>query len=374
MLQDRIDVLNQGDENGNDTIAKITLATGRVILAFATKNLYAGDWDFGPTWNYFVEAERPFLVDTGRRGMGPRLMEMMDRAGVELADLGFVLLSHGHEDHDGGLFELTQASSLDIKAHETYRLLNRTASIEAPLTHLAHYPASCWRCPMPESFSQKHCVEYHHERATLKTTSVGEGDSGLGAGISVMHVPGHNPDCVALLIDEEVMLTGDTILPEITTHPTTEDCFRFTRSLLPSRYTDAGQLYGLRAYIRSVKRLREISRKHPHLGVLPAHRLFSNAAWNLLDLRARCDELIQHHIDRCAAILAVVDSQPRTPKEIAEEHFEPRLLAGFGIHMAVNEVVSHCELLDHCGDAVWADGRLIATGNRGFESFIRNLV
>ncbi len=372
-MHDRIRVLNQGDEYGNDMVARIRLTSGREILALATKNFYAGDWDFGPTWNYVVDAERPFLVDAGRRGMGPRLMEMMKLARVEAADLDFVLLSHGHEDHDGGLFELTQATHLEIRAHETYRMLNLVAPAQAPSSQMTNYPASCWHCPMPESFAQKHCLDYHLERATLKAAPITQGDSYFGQGISLMHVPGHSPDCLALVIDDEVILSGDTILPEITTHPTRETNFQATQSMLPSHYTAADQLYGLVAYICSVKRLREVSRRLPNLTVLPGHRLFSNGTWNLLNLGVRCDELIEHHIQRCADILAVVDSRPRTPEEIAREHFEPRLLKGLGMDLAINEVLSHCELLERSGDAVWAEGRVVSTGSRRFDSFIKDI-
>jgi glyoxylase-like metal-dependent hydrolase (beta-lactamase superfamily II) len=226
---------------------------------------------------------------------------------------------------------------------------------------------------MPEFFAQKHCLDYHKEREALKVTSVGSGDGELGRGISVFHVPGHSPDCLALLIDNEVMLTGDSILPEITTHPTREAYFQGTKSVLPSHYTAAEQLYGLRAYIRSVKHLREVSHRLPNLTILPSHRLFSNGTWNLLNLGQRCDELIQHHMQRCSDIIGLVGSEPKTPEEIAREHFEPRLLKGFGINLAVNEVLSHCELLGRCGDVTWTDGKVLSTGKRGFQSFIEDI-
>ena len=373
MLYDQMRILHRGDDYGNDMIVKISLSTGREIFAFATKNLYAGDWDLGPTWNYVVSSDKPFLVDAGRRGTGPRLLEMMEYAGIKADDLDFVILSHGHEDHDGGLFALTEATGLGVKAHETYQGLIEVAPSRAPSARVAQYPAFCWYCPMSDSFAQKHCLEYHRERRSLKVTSIAHENYDLGKGVSVLHVPGHAPDCLAFVIDDEVMLAGDTILPEITPHPTREAYFEGTQCMLPSHYVRADQLYGLRAYLRSVKRLRSISRRLPGLPVLPAHRLFSPGTWNLPDLAVRCDELIQHHIQRCSDIVNLVNAQPRTPEEIAHEHFEPRLLQGSGIHLAINEVLSHCELMELSGDIVWDKGKVTSTRKQGFESLIRDI-
>jgi glyoxylase-like metal-dependent hydrolase (beta-lactamase superfamily II) len=373
MLYDRMKILRPGDEYGNDAIVRFSLSTGREILALSTKNLYGGDWDFGPTWNYVVAAEKPFLIDTGRRGRGLILMEMMEFGGIKPADLDSVVLSHGHEDHDGGLSVLMQATGLPVKAHETYKSLIKVAPDLAPSPEIAEYPATCWNCPMPQKFAEKHCVPYHKERGEFVVNTIGQEDHELGEGISVFHVPGHTPDCLAFLIDDEVILSGDTLLPEITPHPTREQYFERTKCLLPDRYTEAQQLYGLRAYIRSVKRLREISRVLPDLEMLPGHRLFSSGGWNLLNVGDRCAELIQHHIQRCSDILEIVDSRPKTPEEIAHEHFEPKLLEGFGFKLAINELLTHCELMELSGDITWIDGKVASTRKGEFESLIQQI-
>jgi len=64
----------------------------------------------------------------------------------------------------------------------------------------------------------------------------------------------------------------------------------------------------------------------------------------------------------------------KTAEEIAREHFEPRLLKGMGIRLAINEVLSHSELLQVSGDVLrLEDGRIAATGSSGFETLIRGL-
>lgn len=116
MPSDMVEVIQRGEENGNDVIIRLRLPSGLEILGLPTKNFYSGDWDLGPTWNYLVLADRPFLVDTGRTGQGNILLEKMESAGISGKDLAFVLLSHGHEDHDGGLAEIVQATAVSVKA------------------------------------------------------------------------------------------------------------------------------------------------------------------------------------------------------------------------------------------------------------------
>jgi hypothetical protein len=63
MIADRIEIIHQGDLNGNQWIIEIKLPSGRSIFGLATENVYGGDWDLGPTWNYVVQTENPFLID-----------------------------------------------------------------------------------------------------------------------------------------------------------------------------------------------------------------------------------------------------------------------------------------------------------------------
>jgi glyoxylase-like metal-dependent hydrolase (beta-lactamase superfamily II) len=304
-LIEHAQVIHKGDENGNEMVVRFRLPSGLEIFGLPTKNSYGGHWDLGPTWNYVVLADRPFLVDAGRFGQGNQLLAMMESIGIKSEDLEFVLISHGHEDHDGGLEELVGATHLNVKAHA---------------------------------------------------------------------MPGHSPDCLAVRLGEEAIIVGDIILPDISPWPTRKSLFGEVAEVIKPDYTDAGAIFGLHRYIKSLKNLIEIAGRHPELIVLPGHRQYYNGCWNEINLEYRSKELIAHHIERCGAIIEILNDGPKKAEEIATAHFEERLLAGFGNIMAANEIVSHCELLIECGDVTPVNpNAYAATGSRQFETYIQDL-
>lgn len=374
MFADRIEIIHQGDVNGNRWIIQVKLPSGRSIFGLATENVYGGDWDLGPTWNYVVQTESPFLIDAGRHGMGSRVLEMLAETPLRPQELKGLLLSHGHEDHDGGLLELRQKTGVPVWVHPVYQHLSRSYPQKAPSSSKATFSASCWQCFMPESFTRTHCVDYHRGRMMLETHRLEGEVLPFDSGIRTHHLPGHCPDALAFQIGQEALIVGDNLLPEITPHPSQEAYYRWTGDILPAEYDRPEKLYGLRAYLRSLKILQAIGRDFPEMIVLPAHRLFYANRWHMIELENRSAEIIEHHVQRCASILANLNDGPRTLDQIVLAHFEPSLLKGFGFKMAENELRSHLELLEYSGDVEWRrDDRIEGTGTTRFEQSIRDI-
>ncbi len=371
MLMEHLAIIDKID-NKNMTI-KLDFPSGLEIYGFATENYYGGDWDYGSTWNYLVMADSPFLVDTGRFDMGPKLVSMIESAGISKSDIEYIVVGHGHEDHDGGLYETAQLLNQPVLAHSAYVRLTKFYPDLAPENVNSDYPASCWHCFMPDFFTTKNCLSYHKERAQLDIQDIGNGDK-LGKNIKIYHVPGHSPDSIAIQIGEDALISGDTVLPEITPFPMREAFFNRVEKIPGFESSSPDSLYGLRAYIKSIKKIKDICINNQIALVLPSHRLFHIDHWNDIDIRTRVDELVKHHIDRCADVLRILKDGPKSVTEIVKEHFPSNLLEGLGMIMADNEIRAHCELLGIAGDVDRADDdNFVSTGSGNFESLILSL-
>ncbi len=371
MLEKYLTILDKID-NKNMSI-KLEFPSGLEIFGFATENYYGGDWDYGSSWNYLVMGDHPFLVDTGRFDMGGKLVNMIESAGISKKDIEYIVVGHGHEDHDGGLYKAARIINRPVLAHSTYKKVINFYPELAPPGVNSSFPASCWHCFMPDFFPERNCLNYHKERIELDILDIKNGEK-LGNNIEIYHVPGHSPDSIAIRIGEEAILVGDTVLPEITPFPMRESFFYQVKEILGPDYSSADSLYGLRAYIKSIKRLKEIGKKYRDALILPSHRLFHIDHWNEVDISVRVDELIQHHIDRCADILRIINKGPKNAAEIAKEHFPKKLLEGLGMIMAENEIYSHCELLRIAGDVYdLEDNKFTVAGTSNFEAFINSI-
>jgi glyoxylase-like metal-dependent hydrolase (beta-lactamase superfamily II) len=176
------------------------------------------------------------------------------------------------------------------------------------------------------------------------------------------------------LLGDEAIVVGDVVLPDISPWPTRQALFAEVAEIVKPEYRDPEALFGLQRYIKSLKKLREIGLQHPEIVVFPAHRFYYNNQWNGIHLADRVKELVEHHVERCAAILEIIGRRSKAAEEIARVHFDPKLLEGFGSLMAVNEIISHCELLIACGDLVLVDGnQYVATGISDFKPYIESL-
>ena len=227
---------------------------------------------------------------------------------------------------------------------------------------------------MPESFWSKNCLGYHRVLKDLKIEAIGDGENFLANDVRSFHLAGHSPDCLAVLLGEEAIIVGDVVLPDISPWPTGLSLFDEVAEVIKPEYTEPEAVFGLQRYIKSLKKLEEIGLQYPDIIVFPAHRFYYNNQWNGVRLAERTNELIRHHIERCAAILEILKPCPKTAEEIAQEHFDAKLLEGLGGLMAANEVISHCELLIAAGDVTAIDGDNYAvTGNTDFKIYIESL-
>jgi glyoxylase-like metal-dependent hydrolase (beta-lactamase superfamily II) len=365
----QFEILKQDKPNGDGVIMKYRTRRGSDIYCIGVPLYYdsGGDWDLGPTWCYVVPGEKLTLIDTGQFGKFDILTSMLSLAGFDVKDVGRVIITHGHEDHDGNLPEVLEASGAELWAHFAFdNMVAYHADVDDGAAH-PDFPGSCRTCLMPEQFNVV-CRPYHRKRSKLKATrQVKDGAASPDSRFRFLLTPGHSPDSLCSVFEDEVVFGGDTLLATITPHPSLMLEYYCNKRILPEGYGNDHDAYGLISYIRSLDKLQKKCRDTQLL--LPGHRLFEKGKANYLKPDERAAEILRFHQDRCGNILRILDGRVLDLDEISIELFDPRLRRGFGKYMSQREVMSHLELLAVQGDVEWVNGSKFTSRSTGSEKY-----
>jgi endoribonuclease LACTB2 len=141
--------------------------------------------------NYYVIASEraQLLVDVGFPGTLPKLRHTLKRAGLALAAIGYLLVTHYHVDHAGLAEELTA---------EGVRLLVLEPQLAAvPLLKHQMKPAYGYReIRLDDAIT----LSLADSRTFLRR---------LGIDGEIMATPGHSDDSLSLVLDAGMALVGD---------------------------------------------------------------------------------------------------------------------------------------------------------------------
>lgn len=307
-------------------------SNGEVIFRLPVFSFGVSEWRSHFTNCYLIVGEQITLVDTGSTSSESsmeeafRVVSQFYKESLSLKDVDNVIITHGHIDHFGGLKYFAKKYEANIYVHE-----DDAGSIEdvpAALNVTRKAIADFLKSSGIELGNLSEMMDMYmsgkQELLGCKVTHrVKDGDSIIN-GYKVVHVPGHCPGHINILVGDVVFL-GDQVLMDITPHQ------------FPSFYMKG---MGLVLYMASLLKICSLTR-NVRLGLASHNQEIEN-------VRGRALEIIHSHHERLADILAIMDT-PKTLNELTTEYFsrsEGKDLEGYESILALEEVQAHLEYLD----------------------------
>ncbi len=361
-------IVREGKPNGEDWVFRVSSSNGREVFAIAVKQ--PNNSRTGPTWSYVFEDDGFNSIDVGSPGSFASLKDGYRAAGLKPSDISRIFVTHGHSDHDGTVPEFLEASSATLFAHEAYEFLKPFNSwviqdftgskLQNELTQIGK------RNIGRNSFTSRRDrdEDYYNARKLTKVTS-SLIDGGTVGDIKVLSTPGHSPDQICLQVDD-LLFTGDHVLPEITPHPTTNMVFRkeYIESF-PTEIIDSNKLYGLGIYLNSLGKVASLS---ADLTVMPAHRLFNRNKVNSVGV-TRARDIIEHHRRRLLRLTDSISKGDSNLEDLTRGIFNRSKLLGGNLMAALSEIVAHLEFLEESGDIVVSDNGDISISETQSNNF-----
>jgi glyoxylase-like metal-dependent hydrolase (beta-lactamase superfamily II) len=299
----------------------------------------------GPVNCYLIEDEPLTLVDTGPNS-GTSL-EALERAlesrGRRVEDLGLIVLTHQHMDHTGLLELITRRSGAEVAALTP--LVEWLGSFPASAAADSEYVAAIMRrhgvpTEIVTGFAQvANASRAYGSRGTVTTPLLDEAELQFrDRTLHVLHRPGHSPtDTVLWDPDRKIAITGDHLLPHISSNPL------ITRPL--GAGADLPRPRPLIDYIESMRRTQEL----PAELVFPGHGAVFSDHISLIDARLRMHERRARKILRS---LGRARAAPLSAHQIARQMWGN--IAVTQAFLTISEVLGHIDLLIEQG-AVVAD-------------------
>ena len=127
-----------------------------------------------------ISGEELTLIDTGRLGSAPQIIEYIHQLGRKPEEISLIILTHNHTDHVGGLAELKQVTKARVAIHKT------------------------------DIGERKNMPSAKEEDIDIRLEG-GEVLDLLG-GLEIVHTPGHTPGSISLYsAKNRLLIVGDAL-------------------------------------------------------------------------------------------------------------------------------------------------------------------
>ena len=151
---------------------------------------------------FVLVEESVTVIDTGRRGSGPSILEFVGRVGRSPGDISYIVSTHHHLDHVGGTAHLQKNSPGRVAVHEA----------DVPFVQGDEPHPNPFQNPAA-AFLMRPVVALSEPPPFSVEVRLKDGDrlEPMG-GMEVVHSPGHTPGSISLYFPREgLLIAGDAL-------------------------------------------------------------------------------------------------------------------------------------------------------------------
>lgn len=154
--------------------------------------------------SYIIRGDKPILVDTGLPGYDARILQTMEKNGINPGDVSLIIITHCHQDHFGSLAAMKQKTGAPVAVHKADSEYLKTGG-NPPL-----YPVGT-KGKIMESLSK---LVKKPEVTGLEPDILIESEMDLakyGVKGKIILTPGHTPGGISVTLESGELLVGDLI-------------------------------------------------------------------------------------------------------------------------------------------------------------------
>ncbi len=153
---------------------------------------------------YLIKGEHNILVDTGPPKKVKKILKKLADLSVVAQDISLIVLTHGHWDHVGSLFDLKETASCKVAVHQREKKW-----VEQSLTPLPPSLNRWGKMLMKMSLLFQDSINFPGTSVDLVLEDSGLSLEPYGIDGEILYTPGHTSGSMSLLLSSGDALVGD---------------------------------------------------------------------------------------------------------------------------------------------------------------------